>query len=117
MNSQAKEILSILKVCGYRDSELTANLLNVVDKEASTEYLNDLDEFFTNVSKHEGIAHELRVIPKIADFVEKKYNENWDKMGNTGDENYCTPKMNWNEENYYFGYFRAMEDIKSILEK
>ena len=64
MNSQAKEILSILKVCGYRDSELTANLLNVVDKEASTEYLNDLDEFFTNVSKHEGIDHELRVIPQ-----------------------------------------------------
>lgn len=64
MNKQAKEILSILKVCGYRDSELTANLLNVVDKEASTEYLNDLDEFFTNVRKHEGIAHELQVMPQ-----------------------------------------------------
>ena len=64
MNRQAKDILTILRVSGYYDSELTANLLSVVDEKASAKYLKDIDKSFTNVSKHEGIAHELRVIPQ-----------------------------------------------------
>lgn len=43
MNQQAKDILTILRACGYYDEELTANLLSVVDKKAGVDYLRKLD--------------------------------------------------------------------------
>lgn len=40
----------------------------------------------------------------------------WDKIGDTGNYDYATEKMNWNEENYWFGYFRALERLEWFLE-
>lgn len=48
----------------------------------------------------------------LSEYVERKQNEAWDKMGDTGNYDYATEKMNWNEENFWFGYFRALEDLE-----
>lgn len=48
----------------------------------------------------------------LSEYVERKQQEAWDKMGDTGNYDYVTEKMNWNEENFWFGYFRALEDLE-----
>jgi len=48
----------------------------------------------------------------LSEYVERKQQEAWDKMGDTGNYDYSTEKMNWNEENFWFGYFRALEDLE-----
>jgi hypothetical protein len=52
------------------------------------------------------------VRPSLWDWVEKNQQEAWDKMGDTGNYDYATDKNNWNEENYWFGYFRALENFE-----
>lgn len=48
----------------------------------------------------------------LSEYLERKQKEAWDKMGDTGNDEYATEKMNWNEENFWFGHFRALEDLK-----
>ena len=48
----------------------------------------------------------------LSEYVKKKQEEAWDKMGDTGNYDYGTEKMNWNEENFWFGYYRALEDLE-----
>lgn len=57
------------------------------------------------------------VMVSLPKFVDAEKQKAWDKMGDTGSQQYCTDGMQWNEENYWFGYFRAMEEIEAKLEK
>lgn len=43
-------------------------------------------------------------------YIIPKQEEAWAKMGDTGNENY-----QYNEENYWLGYYRALEDIEENL--
>ena len=58
---------------------------------------------------------EKLVIPKIAEYIEKRSQKAWDTMGNTGSDDYtetCTK-----QEYFNFGQFRAFEDIQRFIEK
>lgn len=55
----------------------------------------------------------MKKIEQIFDWIKEQQQEAWDKMGDTGNYDYTTEKMKWNEENYWFGYFQALENLKS----
>ena len=58
---------------------------------------------------------ENRVMPKIAEYIEKRSQKAWDAMGNTGADDYtetCTK-----QEYFNFGQFRAFEDIERFIKK
>lgn len=61
-------------------------------------------------------AEQRKTLLKIKEKAAKEMDVAWDKMGATGDPNYCTKKMKWNEENYWFGRFRALEDLSWEIE-
>lgn len=68
-----------------------------------------------DISKNEAIVKlqalsNLRV--SLSEYVEKKKNYAWKEMGDTGNYDYDTEKMNWNEQNFWFGYFRALENLE-----
>lgn len=48
----------------------------------------------------------------INSFIEAKMTEAWAKMGDTGSYDYEI-----NEENFWFGYYRALEDLESFMER
>ena len=56
-------------------------------------------------------------IERLKEVIDKRMQKAWDKMGDTGNDDYATDKMNWNEENFWFGYFRALEELDSQLTK
>ena len=55
------------------------------------------------------------VNPSLKDWIEKHQQEAWNKMGDPGNDDYTTDKMNWNEENYWLGYFIALENLEREL--
>jgi len=48
----------------------------------------------------------------LSEYIARKEQEAWNKMGDTGNYYYASEKMNWNEENFWFGYYRALEDLE-----
>lgn len=62
----------------------------------------------------ESVPAETLVREKIAEYVEKHYKVEWDKMGNTGADDYWDTATR--EELYHFGRFRAFEDLQDFIE-
>lgn len=52
------------------------------------------------------------MLNEVQEWIETQRQEAWDKMGDTGNHDYTTEKMNYNEENYWFGYYRALENFE-----
>lgn len=48
----------------------------------------------------------------LIDYLEKHSDNAWGKMGDIGSDSYVV-----NEESFYFGVYRALEDFQSFLEK
>ena len=51
---------------------------------------------------------------ELREFISSKLSEAWSKMGDTGSSDYMS-KLN--DENYWFGYFSALDDAQDILDK
>ena len=60
------------------------------------------------------VGHDLLVMQKIAEYVQKHHKEEWDKMGNTGEDGYWENATR--DELWHFGRFRAFEDIQDFIE-
>lgn len=93
-------------------TEWYRKLLRKLNKIKSGEL--DLDEYIDEVkAKIEAESQALSmsgVSDLVRDWVEKHQREAWNKMGDTGNDQY---QENINQENYWFGYFRALEDFES----
>jgi len=50
-------------------------------------------------------------LTKLAEYIQTKLEESWTKMGSTGSEDYVI-----NDQSYWFGYYRAMENIEALLQ-
>jgi len=46
----------------------------------------------------------------IEEWLDEKQQKAWDKMGSTGSDEYMD---SLDEENFWFGYYRALEDIEN----
>ena len=66
------------------------------------------DELYNKCVKLEQQKEELR------EFISSKLSEAWSKMGDTGSSDYMS-KLN--DENYWFGYFSALDNAQDILNK
>ena len=51
---------------------------------------------------------------ELMEFISSKLSEAWSKMGDTGSSDYMS-KLN--DENYWFGYFSALENAQDIIDK
>ena len=51
---------------------------------------------------------------ELREFILSKLSEAWSKMGDTGSSDYMS-KLN--DENYWFGYFSALENAQDIIDK
>ena len=51
---------------------------------------------------------------ELMEFISSKLSEAWSKMGDTGSSDYMS-KLN--DENYWFGYFSALDNAQDILNK
>lgn len=60
------------------------------------------------------ISTDAKTTQEIKDYVDKQYDVEWDKMGNTGEDGYWENASR--NEIYHFGRFRAFEDIKYFIE-
>ena len=69
-----------------------------IEKEVSNETIKELEQ-----QKEE-----------LMEFISSKLSEAWSKMGDTGSSDYMS-KLN--DENYWFGYFSALENAQDILNK
>jgi hypothetical protein len=56
------------------------------------------------------IEYDLNNKNALLEHINSKSEEAWTKMGDTGNENY-----RYDEESYWFGYYRALEDIEEKL--
>jgi len=57
---------------------------------------------------------ELFFMQKIVEYVKLHYKEEWNKMGNTGEDGYWENATR--DEIWHFGRFRALEDIQDFIE-
>ena len=69
-----------------------------IEKEVSNETIKELEQ-----QKAE-----------LMEFISSKLSEAWSKMGDTGSSDYMS-KLN--DENYWFGYFSALDNAQDILNK
>lgn len=55
----------------------------------------------------------LSMIPSLGDWVKRNKINASNFMGDTDSKYYTTDKMDWNEENYWFGVFKSLRIIEN----
>ena len=73
---------------------------------------NIFEWFKENTDLHNNVEITNNIRVHLREYLERKLQESWDKMGDTGNYDYGTEKMNWNEENFWCGYYIALEELE-----
>lgn len=75
--------------------------------------VQDIQKAFT---RHPELYRYITALDSFIDEIHKSINEelkkSWDKMGDTGSEQY---QELLNEENFHFGKYRALEDLNDMF--
>lgn len=78
-----------------------------------------IDDYDIKYVLAESFPHERVVKPTLAEEIKKDIQECWDKMGSTGNDEWqkkFDELGKFGEEIYYFGRFRALEDLEDLIE-
>ena len=98
-------------------SEYLESLKNKIDElEQQNKELGENEQHYKKVYLEE-LALKSKVEQQKAElreFILSKLSEAWSKMGDTGSSDYMS-KLN--DENYWFGYFSALENAQDIIDK
>lgn len=99
--------LSVLK------DEMSKNTLEHIEK---IEYLEEwIIDAMVNFHKRELLEPITSEHSAIEVWVYTQQQKACDLMGDTGNLSYTTEERNWNIENFWFGYYRALEDFEIIF--
>ena len=112
MNNEIENIISHIQP--EEDSE---KMLNYIEElEQQNKELGENEQHYKKVYLEE-LALKSKVEQQKAElmeFISSKLSEAWSKMGDTGSSDYMS-KLN--DENYWFGYFSALENAQDIIDK